>query len=109
MGLSPNQVLLGYDIPLNPGIMQPVQNETAEEHIKIMNEQRFQAIMVLNQTVEKSGTPPAQYNTGEQVWLKGKHLKLPYQSTKLAPKWYGPFKIIKEISPVAYRLALPPA
>ena len=28
--------------------------------------------------------------------------------TKLAPKRYGPFKIIKEISPVAYRLQLPP-
>ena len=28
--------------------------------------------------------------------------------TELTPKWYGPFKIIKEISPVAYWLQLPP-
>jgi len=48
-----------------------------------------------------------QYNAGEQVWLEGKNLHLPYQTTKLAPKRYGPFKIIKEISPVAYQLALP--
>jgi hypothetical protein len=49
----------------------------------------------------------AQYTVGVQVWLKGKNLKLPYQSTKLAPKRYGPFKIIKEVSPVAYQLSLP--
>jgi len=61
----------------------------------------------LNQVAEKSGTPSAQYHTGDQVWLEGKNLRLPYQATKLAPKRYGPFKIIKEISPVAYQLALP--
>jgi hypothetical protein len=44
---------------------------------------------------------------GAQVWLEGKNLKLPYQSTKLAPKRYGPFRIIKEVSPVAYQLSLP--
>jgi hypothetical protein len=44
---------------------------------------------------------------GAQVWLEGKNLKLPYQSTKLAPKRYGPFTIIKEVSPVVYQLYLP--
>jgi hypothetical protein len=46
---------------------------------------------------------------GAQVWLEGKNLKLPYQSTKLVPKRYGPFKIIKEVSLVAYQLNLPVA
>jgi len=72
-----------------------------------MEERRAQVTAALNQVAEKSGTPPAQYNTGDQVWLEGKNLRLPYQATKLAPKRYGPFKIIKEISPVAYQLALP--
>jgi hypothetical protein len=107
-GLSPNQILLGYDITLNPGITQSVTNESAEERIQIMTERRAQAISALNQIAERSGTPSAQHNTGDQVWLEGKNLKLPYQSSKLAPKRYGPFKIIKEISPVAYQLALPP-
>jgi hypothetical protein len=44
---------------------------------------------------------------GAQVWLEGKNLKLPYQSTKLAPKRYRPFRIIKEVSPMAYQLELP--
>jgi len=36
-------------------------------------------------------------------------LKFPHQKTKLNPKRYGPFKIIKVISSVAYQLELPPS
>ena len=72
-----------------------------------MNQRREQVIEALNKTAEKSGTPPAQYNTRDQVWLEGKTLQLPHQVIKLTPKRYGPFTIIKEISPVAYQLQLP--
>jgi len=106
-GLSPNQIILGYDLKLNPAITTPSTNETTEERIHLMEERHAQATAALNQVTEKSGTPSAQYNTGDQVWLEGKNLHLPYQATKLAPKRYGPFKIVKEISPVAYQLALP--
>jgi len=104
---SPNQIILGYDLKLNLAITTPSINETTEERIRLMEERQAQATAALNQVAEKSGTPLAQYNTGDQVWLEGKNLCLPYQATKLAPKRYGPFKIIKEISPVAYQLALP--
>jgi hypothetical protein len=57
--------------------------------------------------VEKIGKPEAQYTVGAQVWLEGKNLRLPYQSTKLAPKRYGLFRIIREVSPMAYQLNLP--
>jgi len=71
-------------------------------------EQRWaQATAALNETAERSGMPPAQYLVGSQVWLEGKNLRLPFQATKLAPKWYGPFKIIKEISPIMFQLELP--
>ena len=73
-----------------------------------MNQRREQAIEALNKTVQKSGMPLAQYKTRDQVWLEGKNLQLPHQITKLVLKRYGPFKIIKEISPVAYQLQLPP-
>ena len=106
-GLLPNQIILGYDLKLNPAITTPSVNETTEERIGLMEERHTQAIAALNQITEKSGTLLAQYNTGDQVWLEGKNLCLPYQATKLAPKRYGPFKIIKEISPVAYQLAIP--
>ena len=107
-GLSPNQILIGYDIPLNTPNDVETNNMTVERRIGIMNQRREQAIEALNRTAERKGAPPAQYNTGDQVWLEGKNLKFPHQVTKLAPKRYGPFKIIKAISPVAYRLQLPP-
>jgi hypothetical protein len=72
-----------------------------------MMECRAQMIEAINQAAEKAGRPEVQYTMGTQVWLEGKNLKLPYQSTKLVPKRYGPFKIIKEVSPVAYQLSLP--
>jgi len=105
--LSPNQIILGYDLKLNLAITTPSVNKTTEERIHLIEERRAQATAALNQIAEKSGTPSAQYNAGDQVWLEGKNLRLPYQATKLAPKRYGPFKIIKEISPVVYQLALP--
>jgi hypothetical protein len=107
MGLSPNQVLLGYEITLSPGQMSSTTNKLAKECSHIMMEQWVQVIAAINQAAEKLGKPEAQYTVGAQVWLEGKNLKLPYQLTKLVPRQYGPFKIIKEVSPVAYQLSLP--
>jgi hypothetical protein len=106
IGLSPNQILLGYEITLNPRSMPLTLNELAKEQYHVMMEQRVQAIEAINQAVEKAGRPEAQYAEGMQVWLEGWNLKLSYQLTKLAPKRYGPFKIIKEVSPVVYQLNL---
>src|SRR5712672_4100112 len=47
------------------------------------------------------------FKLDDQVWLESKHLALPHQSKKLAPKRVGPFRITKVISPVAFRLGLP--
>ena len=55
----------------------------------------------------KTMVPEARWQVGEQVWLEGRNLLLPYGSAKLAPRRHGPFKIIKVISPVAYELELP--
>jgi hypothetical protein len=90
MGLSPNQVLLGYKVTLNPGYMLLTANKSAEECSHIMMEQWAQAIAAINQAAEKLGKLEAQYTMGAQVWLEGKYLKLPYQSTKLALKQYRP-------------------
>jgi hypothetical protein len=57
MGLSPNQVLLGYEIALNPGNMPLTPNESAKEQHYIIMEQRAQAIEAINQAVEKAGKP----------------------------------------------------
>jgi hypothetical protein len=72
-------------------------------------ENRDQATRAIKDTVKGSETIKKQYNIGDQVWLKGKHLKFPHQAMKLNLKHYGPFRVIKEVSPVVYQLQLPPS
>jgi hypothetical protein len=108
-GLSPNQILLGYKTQLTPQDDAPSNNETTEDRIKTLMEKRAQAIDTINQTHKEKRLIPSQYRLGEQVWLEATHLKIHHQKTKLNPKRYGPFKIIKDISSVAYQLKLPAA
>ena len=48
------------------------------------------------------------WKSGDKIWLEGRNLKLHYPSKKLAPRREGPFEIDQVISPVAYKLWLPP-
>ena len=48
------------------------------------------------------------WKVGDKVWLEGKNLRLHYPTRKLAPRREGPFEISHVISPLAYRLRLPP-
>ena len=104
-GLSPNQVLFGYTPCLAPSEAIRTDNEAVEKWVKWMMEAQHQAIRTINQKAGK--IPSAQFTIGDQVWLEGTHLKLPHQTTKLAPKRYGPFKITKQVNPVTYQLTLP--
>jgi hypothetical protein len=66
-------------------------------------------IEALNQVAHNPGTPTSQYRINDKVWLEVTHLQLPYQISKLNPKRYRPFRIVKEVSPVTFWLELPPA
>jgi len=85
-GLSPNQILIGYEITLAPSEMPLSNNQTVENRIKNMIEHRAQAIDAINKTAKGNGSIPEQYSIGDQVWLEGKHLTFPHQKTKLNPK-----------------------
>jgi len=48
------------------------------------------------------------FSVGSKVWLEGTNLQLPSNTTpKLSPRRYGPFKVVSQISKVAYKLKLP--
>ena len=106
-GLLPNQILLGYDLSLIPSGSPTSNNDLVKKHMETLLEKRAQAIDAINQSAKKDQEGIAKYKLGDQVWLEATHLKLHYQKTKLAPKRYGPFVIMKEISPVAYQIKLP--
>lgn len=51
-----------------------------------------------------------EFNIGEHVYLRVKPRKSTLgngTSAKLAPHFYGPYKILDRVGPVAYQLALP--
>ena len=47
------------------------------------------------------------FDVRNKVWLEGTNIKRPYDSKKLSPRQYGPFKVVAKISHVAYKLRLP--
>ena len=105
--LSPNQILLGYETTLIPTGTGESTNEAMERQLETMIEKRLAAIDAINHMAKARAPIPSQYKVGDQVWLEATHLKLRHQKTKLAPKRHGPFRVIKEISPVAYKIQLP--
>ena len=103
--MAPLQALLEYLPRLMAEASALSTNQRVEERAEEMTKRREQARTALAQCTQ--GMPLDQFTPGDQVWLKAKHLKLPYQAPKLAPKRHGPFVIIKRVSPVAYQLQLP--
>jgi transposase InsO family protein len=103
--VTPFQAILGYDPNLTGGAIRESANQLTTDRRKEAETFRAQAREALNRTAQS--TPEAQYKLGDRVWLEAKHLALPYQTPKLAPKRHGPFTITKEVSPVAYQLDLP--
>ena len=106
--IAPIEALLGYfpqitiELPYPPTTVQPINDRTQKA-----TEKRKQAKEALNEAAWV--TPPDSYQIGDKVWLEAKHLALPYQMPKLAPKCHGPFTIIKRVLPVVYQLKLPAA
>ena len=107
--MSPNQALLGYRPILYPNQIVDTNNQEAETRIDEMLQRRAQATAAINKAAHQGVIPEDMFQIGDLVWLEAANLKLPYQTSKLAPKRQGPFKIIKRISPVAYQLDLPRA
>ena len=104
---SPHKVLLGYRLS---GAEEPTlitNSETVEQRHQLIKEHRATALQALDDVAK--ATPTSQYKVGSLVWLEAKHLTLPYALAKLAPKHHSPFKIMQEVSPVAYQLKLPRA
>ncbi|KAK3513379.1 hypothetical protein QTP70_014206, partial [Hemibagrus guttatus] len=89
MGLTPFQCVLGYQPPLFPWSGEPSDVPAVEEWYRLSQEVWERA------------------HVGQKVWLSTRNLRLKLPCRKLSPKFVGPFKIIRQVNLVAYRLRLP--
>ncbi|KAI2645859.1 hypothetical protein H4Q32_025186 [Labeo rohita] len=65
------------------------------------------AIRRYQEQADRRRRPSPAYEPGQWVWLSTWDLRLRLPCKKLSPRYVGPFKIIKQITPVSYRLELP--
>jgi hypothetical protein len=54
----------------------------AEEYLSNIRQNRLMAIHALNKVAYKTKVPMSSWRTGQQVWLEGKNLPLPYGMVK---------------------------
>lgn len=81
-----------------------------QEALHTIKQELTLASQRMKQLADKHRTE-RQFEEGEEVYLKVRrfqqHLFCKGLTSKLNPKFYGPFKILAKVGPVAYRLQLP--
>ena len=100
-------VMYGFQPPLFP-------SQEDEEHLRrvrrVWREARAALIRSAarnRRMADRRRAPAPDYQPGQMVWLSTKDLPLQVDSRKLAPRYIGPFKMVKISNPSAIRLKLP--
>jgi len=82
----------------------------AEEQVWII-QQHMEAAQSRQKSYADKRRSPLVFEVGDYVYLKVSSMKKVHRfgiKQKLAPRYVGPYKIIEQFGPVAYRLQLPP-
>ncbi|KAK3540909.1 hypothetical protein QTP86_004164 [Hemibagrus guttatus] len=113
-GLTPFQCVLGYQPALFPWSGEPSDIPAVEEWYRRSQEVWERAHVRLQRAVSRQRIQADRrrrrhpsYQVGQKVWLSTRNLCLKLPCRKLSPKFIGPFEIVRQVNPVAYRLRLP--
>ncbi|KAL0162325.1 hypothetical protein M9458_041721, partial [Cirrhinus mrigala] len=108
------QCVLGFQPPLFPWSREPSELPAVNSWFQNSEETWNQAHVHLQGAVRRTQAqadrkrrPNPPYEPGQWVWLSTRDLRLHLPCKKLSPRYVGPFKIIKQITPVSFRLELP--
>ncbi len=66
-GLSPNQILFGYETTLIPSSFNETNNQTTLDRTERMAQSRAQAIQAINMVGHNAAIPPSQFKVNDQV------------------------------------------
>ncbi|KAI2647611.1 Transposon Tf2-6 polyprotein [Labeo rohita] len=115
--LTPFQCILGFlgfQPPLFPWSGEPSELPPVDSWFRRSEEIWDQAHVHLQRAIRRTREqadrhqrPNPAYRRAQWVWLSTRDLRLRLPSKKLSPRYVGPFKILREITPVSFRLALP--
>jgi hypothetical protein len=113
--MTPFDLLMGH----TPNVWQTKMTSTLpdlawhKEWLLVTRDRTQEAIkkaqkMVMKRNVQQKGRRAYKlYWEGDLVWLDGKNLHTSHPTQKLAPKRYGPFKVVDIVNLVSFRLELP--
>ncbi len=113
-GITPFQCVLGFQPPLFPWSGEPSELPAVNSWLQRSEETWNDAHVHLQRAVHRTRDQANRrrranpnYQPGQWVWLSTRDLRLRLPCKKLSPRYVGPFKIIRQITPVSFRLALP--
>uniref|UniRef100_W5NN95 Chromo domain-containing protein n=1 Tax=Lepisosteus oculatus TaxID=7918 RepID=W5NN95_LEPOC len=114
-GMSPFKCALGYQPPLIPDSHPNTEVPSVQDYISNLKTfwRKAKATLLRTSAQQKKVTDrrrriPPRLRRGQFVWLSTRNLPLKQPSGKLAPRYIGPFRVLAQITPVTYQLALPP-
>ncbi|KAL0149566.1 hypothetical protein M9458_055093, partial [Cirrhinus mrigala] len=109
--LTPFQCILGFQPPLFPWSGEPSELPAIDSWLQRSEDQAHvhlqRAVRRTREQADRHRRPNPAYRPGQWVWLSTQNLRLWLPSKKLSPRYVGPFKILREITPVSFKLALP--
>lgn len=109
---TPFELIMGTAPKAIPEAFDKSSFPSTNERLKSLNEARSEALaaheLARRRMLERGKYLHIPFEKGQKVWLEARNLTLPYQSKKIAPKREGPFTILDVLSPLNYRLKLPP-
>ena len=103
-GQTPFSMIMGYTPKVGwpsmpsqvPSYMEKMEQiEQVQEAAKTSLD-KAQKMMAIRNPGNKNFCP---YQKGDLAWIEGTNLKTLYPSVKLAPKCYGPFEVLEQLSP----------
>ena len=104
---SPHELIIG----INPSATFNTPEDpvpAAQDRLKELIKARQDAQMALQRRIKPLNIPRT-FVSGDLVWLDARNLKIKAPSRKLIPQRYGPYPVLEKISPVTYRIKLPPS